>query len=85
MQQPLTEETGKALVLAMRDLTEAIKRGSVLNVSAPDGAYVARSVLGVLMLRLRKTSGHGRPEGARKNDTPRNRKNGRESCLVGAG
>lgn len=46
MQQPLTEETGKALVLAMRDLTGAIKRGSVLNVSAPDGAYVARSVLG---------------------------------------
>jgi hypothetical protein len=44
--QPLTEETGQALVLAMRDLTEAIKRGHVQNASVSDGAYVARSVLG---------------------------------------
>ncbi len=46
--QPMTEETGQALVLAMRELTEAIKRGGALpfGISTHGGDYVARSVIG---------------------------------------
>ena len=43
----MTEETARALVSAMRELTEAIRHGgSRLGSHVDDGAYVARMVLG---------------------------------------
>ena len=45
--QPITEETGRALVAALQDLTTAIKSGTqVPQVGVYDGAYVARSIVG---------------------------------------
>lgn len=45
--QPLTEETGRELVEAMRELTMAIKSCTQgPHVGVYDGAYVARSIVG---------------------------------------
>jgi hypothetical protein len=44
--QPITEQTARDLAAAIRDLTAAIKGGTIQQVPVSDPSYVARAVVG---------------------------------------